>query len=205
MKLTHSGQWRIATRLRSITNVWIMYPFTDLEAFGELPRLTSLSAFHLRGEADLSALRSQPSLTHAALFGDIAVKGLDAPAELRHLKFLQLDLNGTPSLDGLRLGPATTHLSLWDVSATTDLAALSHCSGLKEVKLAAHQVCLPKNLHAPSALPGLHLTLQLFDVAAWLRTPEFLPPKVKQLTLRGCLLPDDPHALGALGVRVTVH
>ncbi|MGV9451433.1 hypothetical protein [Streptomyces sp. NPDC003635] len=55
-----------------------------------------------------------------------------------------------------------------------------------------------------AARPGLRLALHGVDVAAWLASPDFVPPEVRSLGLYGCLMPDDPGALDFPGTEVVV-
>ncbi|WP_369262515.1 NACHT domain-containing NTPase [Streptomyces sp. R35] len=202
--LTHSGQWRSLPKLGRIGGLSISYPFTEFGALGELQTVTSLSLFGPRGEADLSVLRHHPGLTFFGLVGDIPLKHIEVLGELRDLRYLFLDLGGTPHLDGsLRLEQEAFYVSIQNVRETTNLATLADSPALKQVALFAKDVCLPQGLPAVASLPGVSLVLNGIDVAAWLRTPKFHPPKVRQLILRNCLLPDDPHALDFPGVDVT--
>ncbi|WP_406473071.1 NACHT domain-containing protein [Streptomyces sp. NBC_01615] len=204
LSLTHSGQWRSLRKLGPIGGLSISYPLAEFGALGELPPVTSLAVFGPRGVADLSVLRHHPGLTLFGLVGDIPLKHIEALGELRHLRYLFLDLGGTPQLDGsLRLEQEAFYVSIQSVSETTNLATLADSPGLEQVVLFAKDVCLPQGLSAVASLPGVSLVLNGIDVAAWLETPEFLPPKVEQLTLHDCLLPDDPHALDFPGVDVT--
>ncbi|WP_405470092.1 NACHT domain-containing protein [Streptomyces canus] len=205
--LTHSGQWHAATQLRSVSNVTIEYPFVEFSSLGELPPLTDLELSDLRGEADLTALRTQPGLSYLGLMGsDVVMTNLDVLSELEHLGFLDLDISGTPDLSGLRLGPEASHFWLRGVNSATDLSPLADCPGLQSLTLVADEVSLPRNLLAASSYPGLR-SLRLFhmDVAAWLGTPEFLAPTVQELKLLNCILPEDPHALDFPGVQVTIN
>ncbi len=206
VKLTHSAQGRAASRLRSLTDLSIRYPFTEFAAVGDLPSLTDLSAFQLRGEVDLRVLRSHPGLKYLGLRGDnMSLRHLAVLGELPNLRFLFLDVSGTADLDGLRLGPQLAHLSLWDVSAATDLTHFSDYSGLWRLTLATEEACLPKGLHLLASLTELSLTLHGIDVDAWLKSPDFAPPKVKRLALYDCVLPDNRDALDFPGVDVSIH
>ncbi|WTP25382.1 NACHT domain-containing protein [Streptomyces sp. NBC_00203] len=204
LALTHSAQWRSLHRLGPIGGLSISYPLAEFGALCELPPVTSLAVFEPRGEADLSVLRHHADLTFFGLMGEIPLKHIEALGELRHLRYLFLDLGGTPHLDGsLCLAQEAFYVSIQGVSETTDLATLADSPGLKQVVLFTKDVCLPQGLPAVASLPGVSLVLNGIDVAAWLGTPGFLPPKVKQLSLHNCLLPDDPHALDFSGVDVT--
>ncbi|MFI5552570.1 NACHT domain-containing protein [Streptomyces sp. NPDC051738] len=205
VKLTHSAQLRAATRLPSLTDLSISYPFTEFATVGDLPPLRHLSAFQLRGEIDLRALRNHTGLRFLDLSGDMSLKHLDVLGELSQLRYLFLgSLSRTPNLDGMRLGSQLTHLWLWDVSAANDLAHLGECSGLLSLTLVTEEACVPKGLHLVSSLTELDLTLHTVDVDAWLKMPEFTPPKVKRLSFYDCVLPDDRAALDFPGVEVNI-
>ena len=204
ISLTHSGQWRAMTRLRSVTHLSIGYRFTEFAALGDLPSLERLTVLDFCGDTDLSALQPHSGLTFLTLWGTGAMKHLDTLGELRQLRYLSLDIEGTQDLSGLRLGPDAAHLTLWDVSAATDLTPLADCPGIKYLELLQDKdPCLPRGMHSISALPELvDLTLCGIDVAAWLRTPQALPPKVRKLRLVNCVLPDDPDILDFPDVEV---
>ncbi|AWT45690.1 MULTISPECIES: NACHT domain-containing protein [Streptomyces] len=207
-ELTHPGQWRAALRLPSLKRLWISYPFEGMAALAELPSLSQLAFYSLRGEVDLSPLpRTQPELSLLALLGDesMSFRSLGALAELPQLSMLILGLNGVCDLSELRSGPKLTHLSLWDVPEGVDLGALSDCSGFDGLDIFGQQKCLPRGLDTVAALPGLALSLGNVDVATWLRSPGFVPPKVRSLSLYDCVLPEAPDALDFPGVDVHVH
>ncbi|MGP2437524.1 NACHT domain-containing protein [Streptomyces sp. JW3] len=203
--LTHSAQWRAVTGLASVTGLSVRYPFTRFTAVGEVPSLVDLRLHELRGEVDLRALRHLPGLMYALLMGDnMTLRHLDVLADLEHLRLLYLGVRGTSSLDGLRLGPDMVRLVLWNVTKTTDLAALGGCAHLEHLQVVADEICLPRNLSAAMSLPGLDLSLHDVDIAAWLSSPDFVPPKVRRLKLYDCVLPEDPGAVDFPGVEVTV-
>ncbi|QOV35329.1 NACHT domain-containing protein [Streptomyces ferrugineus] len=205
VKLTHSGQWRPLTRLESVTSLEIGYPFMEFAALSELSALTDLVLFELRGEVDLQVLRSHPALDFLALIGDMSVKHLGALRELERLKALFLYLGDTSQLGDLRLGESVHTVGLSSVGASTDLSVLGGCYHLRTLHLFADEPCLPKGLHTVFALAGLRLTLHGLDIAAWLESPDFAPPKVRQLSLHRCVLPSDPGALEFPGVDVHIH
>lgn len=202
--VTHPGQWRLLPSLQGLTHVVMMYPLHDFSAVGELPPLERLSVWGARGESDLTALRAHPGLEFLALVGDLPMNHLALLQELPRLRQLALDARSTASLDTLRLGPQTRHLILM-VGPHTDVTALADQSALAILDLIADGKGPPRGLNEVAADPGLWLSLQYVDVAAWLRAPDFVPPKVERLALRGCLLPDDPGALDFPGVTVVVH
>ena len=204
VRLSHSAQWPAVARLRSLSDLAIDHPFADFAAVAELPPLASLRAEELRGEVDLLALRSHPALYNLALLGDISVRNLEVLGELAELKFLYLDLTGTEQVDSMPLGPELSYVALWGMRATTDLAFLGDLSRVKLLQLFADEPCLPKGLDAVAAIPGLHLALSAIDVRAWLASPGFTPPKVRMLSLYGCVMPDDPGALDFPGTEVAI-
>nr|WP_306453578.1 NACHT domain-containing protein [Streptomyces sp. Tue6028] len=204
VRVTHSGQWRGLHRLRSLTELRIAYPLPDFAAVGELPPLRELILLELRGEADLTILRTQPELVTLGLYGGMPLRHLEALGELDLLRNLFLSVAETPSLDGLSLGPKVSFVSVWDASATTDLTALYELPGIASLSLAMSHPDVPAGLNALSSVPERHLFLHGVDVTAWLRSPDFVPPKVKQLSLLGCVLPEDPGALDFPGVTVTL-
>ncbi|MGN9761407.1 NACHT domain-containing protein [Streptomyces sp. SD31] len=205
VRLSHSAQWPTVTRLRSLTHLAIEHPFADFAAVAELSPLVSLRAEELSGEVDLLALRSHPALYNLSLLGDISVDNLEVLGELARLKFLYLELGGTQQVDSLPLGPELSYVALWGMRATTDLAFLGDCSRLTLLQLLADEPCLPGGLDEVAATPGLHLALHNIDVRAWLASPGFTPPKVRLLSLYGCVTPDDPGALDFRGTEVAIN
>ncbi|GHH15834.1 NACHT domain-containing protein [Streptomyces lanatus] len=202
--LTHSAQWPTVTRLSSLTDLAIDYPFADFAAVTELPPLAGLRADELRGEVDLLALRSHPVLNVLSLLGDFSVSNLQVLGELAELKLLYLDLSGTQQVDSLPVGPELSYLALLGLGAATDLAFLGDCSQLEILQLYADEPCIPKGLDAVAAIPGLRLGLNNIDVRAWLASPAFTPPKVRRLFLTGCVMPDDPDTLDFPGTEVVI-
>ncbi|MGW1955641.1 NACHT N-terminal Helical domain 1-containing protein [Streptomyces sp. NPDC001920] len=203
--LTHSGQWQVAPRLRSLTHVTITYPVTDFSALSELPPLEQLVVTRHRGTPDLSALRAQPQLTSLGLGGSGALQHVEALGDLRELEFLALGLRGAPDLKRLRLASRVVTLTLGEVEETTDLALLANCSGIRSLDLWTVTTCLPRGIDALAALPKLtSLSLHGVDVAAWLRTARFPPPTVTRLRLYDCTLPEDLGSLVIPGVDVQV-
>lgn len=205
MRLTHSAQLPAATRLRSLTNLTIEYPFADFAAVAELPPLASLRAEELRGEVDLLVLRSHPALYNLSLLGDISVRNLEVLGELEELKFLYLELSDTQRVDSLPLGPELSYVALWGIAASTDLALLGDCSQLTLLQLLADEPCLPKGLDTVTSASGLHVALHGIDVRAWLESPGFTPPRVRLLSLYNCVLPDDHERLRFPGVNLEIY
>lgn len=127
-------------------------------------------------------MRSQPTLRALILTGNVPPSHLEVLAELERLWFLRLDV----------------------LCTDTDLASLGDCSRLGHLELGFPEPCLPTGLDAVAATPGLSLALCRVDVASWLSSPDFLPPKVRILALRNCLMPDDPGALDFPGTEVVI-
>ncbi|MET9828318.1 NACHT domain-containing protein [Streptomyces sp. NPDC006385] len=204
VRLTHSGQWSAATRMRSINSLWISYPFRNYAALGSLPPLKDLIAF-VPGTADLTGIGDQPELIALALVGAGSPQRLSPLADLPNLRDLTLGVRNLPDLDELPGVRALSSLMLWGVAPSTDLSPLADCSGITYLQLQTDDVCLPGGMRALSALPHLDsLSLHGVDVAAWLKNGEFPPPAVRHLRLYDCLLPDDPAALNFPGVDVRI-
>ncbi|NGO08597.1 NACHT domain-containing protein [Streptomyces sp. HC44] len=200
VELTHSGQWHAATRLRSITDLWIGYPFPDLAAVAQLSPLTELSIPQLRGAGDLSVMAAHPGLRELAVLGPRELINLETVGNLGSLAHLFLGLRGTPTLDGLRLRPAASELSFYDVSESTDLGVLSSCCEPWFLYLAGLNTCMPRSINAISAMRGLrHLSIKRFDLCAWLKANESLPPALRTLNITNCVLPDGSDAYRHLG------
>ncbi|MDO0911520.1 NACHT domain-containing protein [Streptomyces sp. DT2A-34] len=202
--ITHSGQWNAVRRLASVDGLSVKHPVSDFAMLTGLPPLRRLLVFQVEGEADLTDLKAQPSLTSLVLLGTGSMRHLEALGELPRLRQLYLGLAGTPSLADLRLGPKVTDLSLWDLEATASLAPLVGHPGITSLEMLPMDTCLPAALRHLPTLPRLrHLSLHNVDVAAWLDSAPVLPPSLKRLSLYGCLLPD-PRALDFPGVTVAV-
>ncbi|MFF7951532.1 NACHT domain-containing protein [Streptomyces griseorubiginosus] len=202
VSLTHSAQWRAATRLPSLTRLIVEYPFAEFAQVEELPPLDSLEVDQIPVGTDVSPLAAQPGLTLLSLLADGPVEGLGVISRLTRLDHLRMDLRNLTTLDIVQCLPQLQYLSLFGAGPTTDLTFLSGHPRIRYVYLAAYQQCLPPGVEALSTLPDLdYLTLRNIDVVAWLaRAP--LPPSKGILNLDGCALPDDPEALRLPGVRV---
>ncbi|MDC0771108.1 NACHT domain-containing protein [Streptomyces sp. HD] len=200
--LTHSAQWSAATRLSSMKDLRIRYPCTDLTALDELPQLSTLTAYDLRGAADLSGLSAHPGLTRIRLLGSASLRHLDVLRELPALMAVALDLENVPDLGALRLAPRVFLLELRNVTATTDLTPLTG-SGIATLDLRADAICLPRAMSALSTVRLRTLTLTRVDVAAWLRDTE-LPATIDHLNLHDCVLPEDAAALGPPSTHVVI-
>ncbi|QCD58436.1 NACHT domain-containing protein [Streptomyces hawaiiensis] len=204
LRVTHSGQWRLLTEVGPFAGLSISLPFEEFATLADVPPLAVLSVFDLRGEADLAVLRAHPGLTFLVLLAHAPVRGLEVLGELRRLQFLSLGVRNTPDLGDLRLAPDMDHLDLWGVTAASDVSSLANHAGLSRVTLLTEEFCLPRGLDSVAAMPGLHLSLHGVDVAAWLRSPGFVPPRLAELRLYNCVLPEDPGALRFRGVQVVV-
>ncbi|MEU4108365.1 NACHT domain-containing protein [Streptomyces sp. NPDC027717] len=180
--LSHAGQLLPLTRLRAVSFVTIGYPLATLEALGELPPLRYLIVKSLRGEADLRHLHAQPGLKFLNLSQARSISHLEA-------------------LEGL---PELTYLALGEVGSDTDLTPVAQQHRIRFLDILCADKGTPKGLTAIGGMPELGLYLSNVDVAAWLRTPDFVPPRLKSLDLYSCTLPDDPKSLDFPGVKVTI-
>ncbi|MEU0726107.1 NACHT domain-containing protein [Streptomyces sp. NPDC006140] len=204
VRLTHSGQWPAVSRLGSIDNVWITHSVTDLTVLTELRPFRQVAFVALLGEVDLSPLVTQTSLVQLVLTGRASLKNIDVLGEPPALEILHLGYRCLPDLGELRLGANLQFLSLHNFDASLDLALLRH-DPIRWLGLYANDICLPRSVHALSALPRLtNLRLSRIDIAAWLEAGPFPPPTVTDLSLWDCALPDDPAALELPGVNITV-
>ncbi len=195
VNLTHSQQWRAATRLKSITRLSIHCPLTALSAVDQLPPLSDLSVYNLRGPGDLSVLTAHPQLEWFSVFGRGKLHGLESVENLRNLFYLALGRRGTAGLDSLRLGPTTSWLRLYGLSRTSKLTALRNFPDVKTLFLAASDACTPQGLNSVSDMPGLQgLSLRDMHLAEWLTAREPLPAELRTLTLHGCVVPGDSRA-----------
>ena len=192
VKLTHSQQWRAATRLKSITTLSIEYPLPTLAALDQLPPLGVLAVYDLRGPGDLSVLTAQPQLRGFTVFGRGKLHGLESVENLANLIYLAFDHRDTADLDSLRLGPTTSWLSLFELSGTSELSALSNFRGVRTLLLAAASVCTPRALSSVSAMTGLRdLRLSDMYLPKWLTARTPFPAQLQTLTLEGCIVPGD--------------
>ncbi|MFH9427570.1 NACHT domain-containing protein [Streptomyces sp. NPDC017615] len=183
ISLSHAGQFLPLTRLRAANFVSIKYPLAKLEALCELPPLRYLSVSSLTGEADLRHLHAHPGLRFLIL------------SQTRTMSHLE-------ALEGL---PELTYLALGRVGSNADLTPVAQQHGIRYLNILGTGKSTPNGLTAIGGMSELELYLFNVDVAAWLRTPDFVPPRVKSLDLHFCTLPDDPKSLDFPGVHVTVH
>jgi hypothetical protein len=204
VRLSHPGQWRAVTELRSITDLDIRYPLRDFAALGELPPLTRLNVNLRPASADLAVLgAAHPGLRLLGLGGAGPLRQLGAIGELKKLRFLVLCLGGVTDLEDLCLSASLHYLSLVRADLVS-LAPLARFPSISVLDLWAPGASLPQGMDAICALPQLrHLSLHGIDVASWLTTSQF-PAAVERLSVFDCLLPDDPQALHFPGVDVSI-
>ncbi|WP_369190353.1 NACHT domain-containing NTPase [Streptomyces sp. R08] len=195
VRLTHSQQWRAATRLTSITTLTIDYPLSTLAAMEQLPPLTNLAAYNFRGPGDLSALTAQPQLRLLTIFGQGKLHGLESVENLGNLSYLALGQGGVADLGSLRLGPTTSWLRLYHLSETSELSALSNFPDVTNLLLSHMSAGSPRDLSSVSTMPRLHdLLLRLMHLPKWLTAREPLPAELRTLTLADCVVPGDSRA-----------
>ncbi|MGW3285724.1 NACHT domain-containing protein [Streptomyces sp. NPDC001002] len=172
VSLTHSGQLRAATRLRSVTKLTIIYPFSEFAILDQLAPLGDLAIFNHIGTGDLSVLTAHPELRALTVLG---------PGELR----------GLESLGRL---PFFYHLLLTQ-SDTLDLAPLGDFLHITHLYLLAGSTRTLRDSNGLSALRTLHsLRLNGFDLSHWLKLPELPAPELQDLTLVDCIVPEDSRA-----------
>ncbi|MET7490447.1 NACHT domain-containing protein [Streptomyces sp. NPDC005538] len=206
VRLTHSQQWRAATRLRSITWLSIDYPLQGLAAVDQLPPVEKLSVYNLRGPGDLSVLTADPQLELLTVWGPGKLHGLESVENLGNLFYLGLGREGTAGLDRLRLGPTMSWLSLYQLSGTSELAALSNFPDVRQLFLATTSTSTPRGLSSVSAMPGLDgFTLLNIHLLDWLTAREPLPSELRTLTLDDCVLPGDSRAYRDLSSLDSLH
>ncbi|XUL91325.1 NACHT domain-containing protein [Streptomyces galilaeus] len=192
VRLTHSQQWRAATRLKSITRLSIDYPLPTLDAVDQLPPMKVLAVYDLRGQGDLSALGAHPQLYGFTVFGRGELHGLEFMENMASLSYLALGRGGTARLDSLRLGSITSWLSLYELSGTSELTALSNFPEVETLVLTTASTCTPRGLSSVSAMPKLNaLILRDMRLPEWLTAPEPLPGGLRALTLEDCVVPGD--------------
>lgn len=195
VRLTHSQQWRAATRLRSITKLSIEYPLPTLAAVDQLPPLAEMSVLNLRGPGDLSVLTAHPQLEWLAVFRRGKLHGLASVENLGSLYSLALDHRDTADLDSLRLGPSTSWLSLYELSETSELTCLRDFPDVRYLLLETARACRPRGLSSVSAMAGLRdLHLSAMHLPEWLTAHEPLQTELQKLTLHHCVVPGDSHA-----------
>lgn len=206
VSLTHSQQWRAATRLKSITELSIQYPLPTLAAVDQLPPVTSLAVENLDGSGDLSVLTAHPQLQLFSVLGRGKLHGLESVENLRNLVYLGLGHGGTTDLDSLRLGLMTSWLSLYELSETSELTALRYFPNVRSLLLSATSTCTPRGLSSVSAIPGLHdLSLSDLHLLEWLTAREPLPAELRTLMLYDCVVPGDSGAYRDLSSLHSLH
>ncbi|MEV6485355.1 NACHT domain-containing protein [Streptomyces sp. NPDC051576] len=200
VKLTHSQQWRAATRLRSVRTLSILYPLSTLAAVDQLPPVENLSVYNLCGPGYLSVLTAHPQLQLFTVLGRGKLHGLESVENLTNLFYLSLGHEGTADLDRLRLGPAVSWLNLYELSESSELAALSNFPDVSNLLLGTETTCTPRGLSSVSTMTGLEdLTLRDIDLLNWLTARGPLPAELSTLTLHRCVLPGDSSAYRDLG------
>lgn len=195
VSLTHSQQWRAATRLKSVTQLLIHYPLPTLAAVDQLPPVGILSVFDLRGPGDLSVLSAHPQLRHLTVLGRGKLHGLESVENLGNLSYLALGHGGMADLDSLRLGPTTSWLCFYELNGTCELTALSNFPDVECLLLSTASTCTPRGLSSVSAMHGLHdLILRVMHLPEWLTAREPLPAQLRTLILERCVAPGDSRA-----------
>lgn len=206
VSLRHSQQWRAATRLTSITELSIHYPLPTLAALDQLPPMERLSIYNLHGPGDLSVLMAHPQLRLFTVLGRGDVHRFESIENLENLFYVGLGHGGTTDLNSLRLGPMTSWLSLYELSGTSELAALSNFPDVENLFLMTPSTCTPRGLSSVSAMPGLlDLSLRNMHVPEWLTEQEPLPAGLHVLTLDDCVVPGDSRAYRDLSSLDTLH
>ncbi|MFI1867575.1 NACHT domain-containing protein [Streptomyces jumonjinensis] len=189
--LSHSGQQRAASRLRSLTCVQTNNPVGGLGFLAELPPLQELVVGMLK-EADLSVLRGHPDLRTLRLFGKGPMRGTSILTELTELRSLALALAGDLDLNILRLIPELEVLQLHHAKAETDLSPLTRLAGLRTMELLGEGKGMPPGFDQLTGMTHLdELWLYEYDVDAWLRGLKSAPPSLTHLLLRNCVV--TPH------------
>ncbi|MFD8299382.1 NACHT domain-containing protein [Streptomyces bauhiniae] len=202
--LAHAGQWRPLTRLPRVFGLNVDYSLATLESLGELPPVSQLNLLSVEGEADFGHLRMLPDVQLLGLGYAHSMSHLEAIQEAPSLEYLILSMVSMPSIESLRLGPKLRYLALVSVTPDHDLTPLVHQQGIQDLHIYSADGCLPQGMNTVSSMPEVNLHLHGVDVAAWIRTPDFTAPRVKELGLHSCVLPDEPAALIFPGVDVTV-
>lgn len=181
VQLSHSSQWTAVTRLRGVRQVLVSHPITDISPIAGLPQLETLMFSGLRGNLDLTPLRSQPELLSLSLVGYASLPGLAVLEDLRMLTYLTTDTDCVRDLSALPSDVSITHLYL--------------LGGLAWPPRGVDRLCTWPCLTS--------LYLGNVDVGAWLEAEAF-PSRLQYLHLDGCLLPPDPAALDLPGTHVEI-
>ncbi|WP_370592732.1 hypothetical protein [Streptomyces sp. NBRC 109706] len=201
VRLTHSGQLRVASRLHGLTNVFITCPVRNLDFLADFPPLRYLWVSQLDGEANLSVLCSHPQLETLGLFGLGSVQGTAVLSDLPQLKQLALPLEGDLAPQALPLLSELTFLSMCGGSMETDdLGVLTAMPKLRHVDLTGDGTGTPPGFEELADMTGLtSLWLRDYDVDTWLSSLRSVPPALSELHCYYSVVPADPDAFARLG------
>ncbi len=192
--LRHPSQWNAATRLTEARDVRIYYPFADLELIAELPELETLWITDLGEACSLEPLRNRPELRDVVLLGEGDLRDVAALAALSRLESLQIRRwSSLPPLEWIPVPSTLEFLGLGTLSLPTNLEILRTQPHL-------HTLLLIGDNHGQdlAVLTGLEelriLVLYGFDLDR--QDALGAPPRVAQVWLRDCVLPQDLSILG---------
>lgn len=196
VQISHSGQLHAASRLRSLTDVHIIQPVRGIEFLEEFPSLRYLWVKELRGEVDLSPLRSHRDIEDLMLFGSSPLRpGAESTlSRLTRLKWLAIPLSGDLDLNVLRLLPQLKFISLFHVAANADLSPLVNLP-IGYLHLGGIDRCAVPGFDELEGMVNLEsLYFYGCDVNAWLATLKSVPPSLASITLHDCIVRPDRHA-----------
>ncbi|MFD4540592.1 NACHT domain-containing protein [Streptomyces bauhiniae] len=198
--ISHSGQLRVASRL-PVSRLAITYPFAEFKELERLPPLTELNVENIRGDADISPLAAQDTLTTLSLMSHSPLKGQRVLERLQGLISLRFVLEDIPVLEGLPLAPTLVALSLFGARPDTDISFVADHPCLYYVYLNADEPCLPAGFRALSTLPELaYLDLANMDLSAVAR----FPSHKGVVALAHCVLPEDPATLRTADLEILI-
>ncbi|MFD0413256.1 NACHT domain-containing protein [Streptomyces sp. NPDC127108] len=190
LPLTHPGQFSAATRLGNDRWITVHYSFPwSLGCLDELPAPRGLWLYELRGDVDLSPLRSQTQLRILYLAGTGHLRNLDALGGLDKMTILAL--NSWASLPPLAELPTHLKLDILELGELAPDADLSPLTGFPLSGLTLSGSGRPRGLD--SLPPDLEqLNLIGFDLTAWPPLLDSTIPPQCETTFRDCVLPPVP-------------
>ncbi|MEU2330532.1 NACHT domain-containing protein [Streptomyces althioticus] len=193
VELTHSGQIRAASRLRSITRINIHFPTRDLDFVQDFAPLEHLWLSMARGECDLAVLRSHPGLQRLFIYGGSSVRNACVLQEFKELDWLSIPASGDTDIDYIATLSNLEVLTVTHLNARVDLSPLTNLSGLRHLHLAAGHGKTALGFEQLATMTSLrNLFLYGYDVDAWLAALETTPPSLTSLYLHDCAL--SPHS-----------
>ncbi|MGW0929515.1 NACHT domain-containing protein [Streptomyces sp. NPDC002644] len=207
VELTHAAQWSAARRLSTLRRVAFDFPQDAMPDLDGVAALDALVLFDIRGDIDLTPLAAQPSLKMITLWSPDSFRNAEALGGLTQLTSLGLPARTVPFMAKTPVWTRLRHVSI-GFHPEADLSPLAMCAELDTLTLYSDVegglLPIPAGSGLLASLPHVR-TLHCYraDVSTWLGTAP-LPPRLQQLHLNQCVLPENPAAIDIPGVKVTI-